>query len=72
MAHVEAKRGTPQQIINELLTAHITEVSERYEQLVAEYIRANKPVFSYSPDYDLASIPHSQGFSRRAGQWRDF
>src|SRR5262249_17971824 len=57
MAYVEGKKGTPQQKINELLTAHITEVTEKYDRLVADYVRDNKPVYSYNADYDLASIP---------------
>jgi hypothetical protein len=56
-AYLEGKKGTPPQKINEILTARFPEVNEKHERLVAEYVRANKPVFYYNPDFDLASIP---------------
>ena len=39
------------------MTAQIPVAVEKHERLVAEYVRANKPVFYYNPDFDLASIP---------------
>lgn len=57
IAYVEGKKGTSSQKINELLTARFSEVNEKHARLVAEYVRDNKPVFSYNPAYDLESIP---------------
>ncbi len=56
-AYLEGKKGTSPQKINELLTAQFPPAVEKHKRLVAEYVRANKPVFSYNPDFDLASIP---------------
>jgi mono/diheme cytochrome c family protein len=56
-AYLEGKKGTPPQKINEILTAQFPAAVEKHERLVAEYVRANKPAFSYNPDFDLASIP---------------
>ena len=56
-AFLEGRKGTSPQKINELLTAQIPAAVEKHERLVAEYVRANKPVFYYNPDFDLASIP---------------
>ena len=57
IAYTEGKKGTSQQRINELLTAQMAEVNEKYDRLVADYVGANKPVFFFNPDFDLASIP---------------
>ena len=57
LAFREGKKGTSPQKINELLTAQIPVAVEKHERLVAEYVRAHKPVFYYNPDFDLASIP---------------
>ena len=57
LAFLEGRKGTLPQKINELLTAQIPVAVEKHERLVAEYVRANKPVFYYNPDFDLASIP---------------
>jgi hypothetical protein len=56
-AYLEGRKGTPPKQINEILTAKFPEVVEKHERIVAEYVRANKPVFYYNPDFDLASIP---------------
>jgi hypothetical protein len=56
-AFLEGRKGTPPAKINEILTSQIPPAVEKHERLVAEYVRANKPVFYYHPDYDLASIP---------------
>ena len=57
IAYVEGKKGTSQQKINELLKAQITEATEKYDRLVADYVGAANPVFFYNPDFDLAAIP---------------
>ena len=56
-AYLEGRKGASPQKINELLKAQIPVAVEKHERLVAEYVRANKPVFYYNPDFDLASIP---------------
>ncbi|WP_420196872.1 DUF1592 domain-containing protein [Chthoniobacter flavus] len=56
-AYVEGKKGTSQQRINELMTAQIPAVNEKYDRLIADYVSAGKPVFFYNPDFDLESIP---------------
>lgn len=57
IAYAEKKKGSSPQKINDLLTAQVPLAVEKQERLVAEYVRDNKPVFYYNPDFDLDSIP---------------
>jgi mono/diheme cytochrome c family protein len=55
--YVEGKKGTPQQRINELMTAQIPVAVEKHDQIIAKMVRDSTAVFSYNPDFDLESIP---------------
>jgi hypothetical protein len=56
-AYLEARKGTSPEKINKLMTAQIPPAVAKHEEMIAEYVRGNKPVFYYNPDFDLASIP---------------